>query len=257
MNANLANNPHENNPVIETRVPVNSVSLYLLFFFSFFLILAGMVLLVFLYYSGVSVKSINIRGNRYLKESEILSLLSFKQRNFISQDGFGEIEKRLLSHPLIKSVSISLEGNVLILDVEDKSCAAVLIKDSIPIDIFEDLSRHAESVSRCSGVPVLSGFNIAGEVSSDKRTVEILDSLLFMKKKRPALYSKISEIQNYSFDQLRIYLTGSRIRMEVRGNLSDSIQKRMLAAYNYFEREKIQRGTIDLRGSDAILVPER
>lgn len=257
MNASSANNPDENNAVSEFRIPVNSVSLYLLFFFSFFLILAGFALLVSLYYSGVSVKTITIRGNRYLRESEILALLSFKERNFISQDDIAEIEKKLLLHPLITSVSISLEDDVLVLDVEDKKCSAVLIKDSRPVDVFEDLTFQSELTSRCSAVPVLSGFDFPGEAEAGMRTTVILKSLSLMKKNRPALYAVISEIRRVSSDQVKVFLAGSKIRMEIRGEFSDSMQKRMLAAYNYFEREQIHAGLIDLRGSDAILVPQK
>jgi hypothetical protein len=123
--------------------------------------------------------------------------------------------------------------------------------------VDEELNILSSDSIRCVESPIVKGsLGIQNGKISDPRMIEVGGSLARIRRTMPELHTRISEIVLKGQKRATLFISSAKIRIELLGDLSESNVKRLYAALSYFEKEGHGSGLIDLRGPDAVLVPD-
>jgi cell division septal protein FtsQ len=232
-------------------------SVYLLFLISILMIISGVMLLVFFFSGSEKVREIQISGLKYLKESDVLEILSIKKDIPLSGEEMDRAALNLRAHPAVDRADIKLLAGTLFVEIAEKQCVAVLRNGDVLYDLFSDMMVVSSGPTRCHGVPLITGpFSPAEDHVKSEVLKETIRGLSIMTQEKPELAHRISEIRIESRKNSMIFLSDPHLRIEYTGDLTSSLIKRMYAAVSYYEKENhTAAGWIDMSGKDAILVP--
>jgi len=205
------------------------------------------------------VERVEIENNRYLTDREVLDLLPPLEGTRIDGSILDGIAERLKRHRLIDRVEPEFKEGVLSIRIVERPCAAVIRTGDSLYDVDRQLHILSEGGRvRCFESPVIQGrFELRDDTIESERLKRMIDELVMLKQKKPELMARISEIRINEQNDLTVYITGARIRLEMKDDFSQENAKRLYAALSYFEKENYPSGVIDLRGADAILMPEK
>jgi cell division protein FtsQ len=142
--------------------------------------------------------------------------------------------------------------------VTEAVCAAVIKTENKLYDVDTTLFILSAGEARCQKVPVVSGlFKIDGRQFKDAKLSGLFAQWPLLITEYSALYARISEIQLKSDGRLYIFTAHPRFRIEMNGTLNREDLYRLHSTMSYLEKEGLKSGIIDLRGRDAVIVPEQ
>ncbi|MBE7438733.1 MAG: FtsQ-type POTRA domain-containing protein [Spirochaetales bacterium] len=204
------------------------------------------------------VSEIEVEGNHYYSDQEILELTDLSINRSIRAQELKALRKRLLMLPAILDFSWKREGSRLILLVRERECAAIVrtgLTEELLFEIDYDLFIISENKVRCKNVPLVSGnFERSLDRFRDMTLYQLLAGFRLLKKDHPEMASRISEMRPGKAGELSLF-TMAGARMELAGGLDGRNIKRLYAAFAFMEQEKKFRGVFDLRGADVLFVP--
>ncbi len=241
------------------RLRLSPIALFVLGALS---VLLGLGLLVFAFVRDAgerTVSEIRVEGNRYLNREEALLLAGVEGRTTITGAERRAARKRLEAHAAVESAQVEVrEGGVLVLRLRERPCGC-LVRDAASGRLFDvDASGRVLGAGhvRCRGVPILSGaFHPEAGAFEDPRVLDVLAGLRRIRESYPELYARVSEVRPARDGTTDLFLSGSRVRIVIADRLEGEVVHRLFAAVAFLERERMQRGTLDLRGRDAVFSP--
>ncbi len=225
---------------------------------SLFFLASGGILLYRGTWSGVPLVNVEVRNNRYLTVEEVKNLANVQIGEIIGRSASGEVQERLEALPSVTHVTLSDQGDGrLVIELEEQPCAAIIRSGSQMFDVASDLTILSTTSVRCRDVPVVVGsFSIDDGHWVDKRLKVLFTEWDTFRNSYPLLFSRISEIRIDRGNYMTVYLARTHIRILMPVSFASDISKKLYASIAYFEKEKGSSGIIDLRGPDAILLPE-
>ena len=138
--------------------------------------------------------------------------------------------------------------------VSERQCAFVLRADGSLFEVDGGLVILSRDDVRCTEVPVVSGrFSPTGGRFEDARLARLARGWRSMS---PALAGRFSEIRLNPGRRTTLFVRHRRLRVELVGDLNGENIRRIYGAFAYLEEEGFESGLVDLRGSDALFVPE-
>lgn len=226
---------------------------------SFGLIIAGILLLLLVEGDDPEIREIEVLNNRYLMSNEIVELSGLEPGIKLTPLERKRAEYRLAAHPVVKEVELEGDLNGLVrITVKERPCAAVIRSGESLYDVDAELRILSTKAVRCMDVPLITGnFEILDGFVKGTRLEEFISSWNELRPDFPELGKRISEIGLSDQKELMIYISRSKIRVKMKGPLTENNLRRMRAALSYFETNEGKSGVIDLRGPDAILLPEK
>ncbi len=204
------------------------------------------------------IEEIVVQNNHYLTVAEVKEISGLSPGLYLDNKIRFLAKSRLESQPSIESVDLSMDSRgVVTLSLEGGNCAAVVRTGDSIFDVDENLRVLSTTSVRCLEVPLLAGsFPVKNGVVDDSDLENFMESWQQNKGKFRILFSRISEVRFSNKHEMILYISGSKIRVKIRGPLTEDSFKRLRAALSYFENKEGSAGLIDLRGPDAILLPE-
>ena len=206
-------------------------------------------------------EDIEILGASYLHHNEVIQIAGISTGERYSRTELSRVKQRLLKHPAIVRVKVRQEKNVIRLILKDRQCVAWVEnqseKELYEVDREGFILSSGESKLRCHKIPLIRGSFIREENQfSDHELRHILKSLFQIRQNYTNLSERLSELRINGDKGLTIFLRPNHLRVELPASL-DSLQiRRFYTAVSYFTREKIKKGWVDLRGSEAVLHTE-
>lgn len=228
-----------------------------LFVSSFSLLTGGFLLLVSTGTSKVRVDEIRISGNRYLLRDEIQEMTGLYPGMTISGEDLSRARSILMTQPVVLDASVQRSGKIVTMGVTERQCAAIIRSDDRMVDVDQGLMVLSTNSIRCSGVPVITGrFEIKPDRVENRRLEQLFAVWPIMVKEYPGLIDRLSEIRMNRGGGLTLFLTGNRVRIELGDVPSPEEIRRVVASISYIESEKREAGILDLRGPDAVYIPD-
>ncbi|MBX7057933.1 MAG: cell division protein FtsQ/DivIB [Leptospirales bacterium] len=205
-----------------------------------------------------AVRSIVVEGAGRFSSTEILALSTLRSGAPIDDQTIAAAEARLRLHPALLDVRIERRGEDLAIVVHERQCAALVkpgSEDALIFEIDPEGVILAENRLRCPDAPLLSGpFRRQGERFDDPQLKQLLADLSAVRSAYPDLARRISEIRLRPEGGAALYLSRSRVRVELPATFGDALTLgKLYAAVSYLERRGLQQGAIDLRGADAVI----
>lgn len=221
------------------------------------LLIPGVLILFFMDRSAALISGIEVYNNTYLSSHEIIEASRLKTGIPATESLLKQATDHVLELPSVESARIEYGGNgILEIRVREKQCAAIVRIGKEMIDVDHGLVVLSSTSVRCSGVPVIAGrYPIKDGRIKSERLERLIESLEDFRRDFSQVYRRISEIRMEGGGNLTIFLAGKRIRIRMHGDFTEKNSRRLYAALSYFEK-KGSAGVIDLRGPDAILLPE-
>lgn len=158
-----------------------------------FSILTGMLLLLLIYLSlDISnIYHIAVKNNHYLSEKDIIALSGLKPNNKFYFFLPSSIESKISESTFIDSCKVERkDGNLVVIQVEEKKIIGYTFKEDKNVFIFDDDSRvdvSKENLYIISKVPLISGFSDEEIILLEKNLVDCDYQIL----------NEVSDIINY------------------------------------------------------------
>lgn len=225
--------------------------------FSILSLTIGSILLILSGQSSVPVERFEVSGNHYLDREEILAIAGIRPGQILNGKDLDMVSHRLTAQPPVKKAHVEMEsGGLLRIELEERGCGAILqVRDHL-YDVDRELVILSTDRVRCKDVPVITGhFQMDQGEFRDPRLLSLLAALERGRSLYPELITRISGIHLIK-GGMTLFIARSQIRVELKGSLDEENIRRLYASLSYFEKEHGTSGLIDLRGADAILVPE-
>ncbi len=227
-------------------------------FLGFGLLGVGGYLLFIHYRRPTAIHRIEVSGAHYLRRAEILELAGLKEGRIYPYARLQEIDTKLEAHPVIEKAEREFQGTTLRLFITEKKCLA-LIRDTKEGKIFEidkNLTILSSELPRCSKIPFIHGhFSRIGDRFEDSDLHKLAAILLRLQESYPELGERISELRHNADQSVSLFLLNSRLRVNLPVDVGPEEIKKLYASVAYFEHSGLKSGILDLRGSEAVLLP--
>ncbi len=224
------------------------------------IILAAGLLLLATAYSELNqvIQQIKTEGSVYLSPAEIVDLSGLEPGTRPGDTGLQRARHRLESHPAVSSAEFRWEkAGVLVVILKEAECAAVIKTEDQLYDADSSLRILSAGSARCTNVPLITGmFRRDGKVFTDVRLKEIFSHWDTFKHQYPGLFSRVSEIRVGNDGKMNVYLSKPKFRIEMNLSLNAEDLYRLQNTLSYLEKEGLKSGIADLRGKDAVIIPD-
>ena len=233
------------------------------------LIIAMMVMLALVWFwknEAFELKAVKIQGNRFVSKQAIFDLADIDFSKDIFKVNTGEIEARILAHPMIDKVSVNrFLPSALKIKVKERNLVAVISGSEISaVDVAGNILTQfpAESVY---DLPAITGFHFQSDSSTFKKpaqpqlVAQAVEMLNEIKAMDILLYNEISEL-NYSPNHgFVIYLKMKNIPVILgREEYSRKIQYFSTIYHHLLSKERLARAkVIDIRFKNQVVVKSR
>ena len=191
------------------------------------------------------VNKVRIKNKNYLTGKEILSLIQIQKNQRYTMADLSRMSEVLQAHPVVLFAEVSQEGATVLIDMEERKCAAFIErkKDDTIYDIDHDgriLSANGPNYSsRCRQVPLLRGnFQKRNDRFYGENLDYFINVLSKIKDNYPDLSEHISEIRINKRGGMTIFLTHSRLRIELPLEVKIITIRRLYASLAYLLGEK-------------------
>lgn len=235
---------------------------FLLTVFSLILVTLGVLLLYRGGFREEPIRNLEVRGNQYYTDDEIFQMLGIEHpledgqplRNVVLEEAVGRLKK----NRVILNTSIKDDGNGrYILTVQERRCAAIIRNNERLYDVDDELMILSDQDVRCTNVPIISGAFMESNGKFDHALLlEVVGEFARLKSRFAPLFARFSEIRISRDETMDIYLKRTRIKIRLGGAFNSQTLLKVETALSYFEKTGAKSGLIDLRGPDAILIPE-
>ncbi len=199
---------------------------------------------------SIRVRSIELRGAKYLTVREILRGVSMAASNGTVAVDASALDRSLSRNPMITTYSVRENDGVLIITVEEREpVLAVAVTDGPLFEMGATGAILAAGAFHNPDAPVLRvprAFLPGGKPTAELRTLTAL--LLSMRRKHPALYGQIAEISPAE-EGLEIILRGRRTRYYAPADEGGFIRLKYVAGY--FDRAGRAPGAVYVSGNAA------
>ncbi len=223
-----------------------------------FLIVVGIIVctVVFLRSSFFDIKKIDVKGNDYYSDEEIINMSGASTgRNILFDSGRKQIVEKLEVNPYFREVKVKRDlPKKLIIDVNERKqiAAAVFGNKYVVIDVNGLVLRTAETDPKLT---LLSGFTLSRIKEGKKIKAKEKDmlsetlSMVSIMDKGDLYFKRIkvdkTYIRAYIYDTLLVKGTPEQMKRSIeRGDLQKVVNK--------LYKDKIKRGTINLGEHDYI-----
>ncbi len=205
---------------------------------------------------GEPVSDVKLKGLSYLQGKEILELLELQKNESYNSKKLKEKENRIRSNLAVKKVKVYQDKKTVWVEIEEKNCLA-LIEDQVSHKIY-DIDAFgfilSASSSRCKNVPLIRGdYKKEGNIFKSRGLQRILNILESIHKSYPELSSRFSEIRLNHEGSITLYLSNTRLRIDLPIEFEEVTIRRLYASVAYFLNQNIKSGWVDLRGPEGIL----
>lgn len=228
----------------------------------FLAVLVGCVLLVLILRGDAApkiVSTIEVEGARYLSREEILVMSGLSGHQSLTGADLQRAASLLGAHPAVESATIEFVGaGTVSIRLAERACAAQLrdAADGLLLDVDAQLVVLSRREARCRDVPLISGvFDSTGARLEDPQLLIVMAGIRRIRELYPALYARLSEVRTQRDGTTEIFLSGSRLKLIVADRFDGDVVHRLYAGVAYLERERLRKGSLDLRGRDAVYVP--
>ena len=223
---------------------------------------AGLALLILLFVRESGEKrfsEIRVEGNHYLSREEVLLLSGLEGRAALSGTERRLVQRRLEAHAAVTGAVVSFQDDgTLLVKLAERACAAQ-VRDAASgrlYDVDAGLAILGSGEVRCRNVPIVSGaFRPEGNRFEEPRLAVVMGGLARVGEVYPDLLLRISEVRARRDGTTDLYLVSSRLRIVIAGRFEGNVVHRLFAAVAYLEKENLRKGTLDLRGRDAVFAP--
>ncbi len=212
-----------------------------------------------LFWQGDIIKEIKIKGQSYRTREEILQRLQWDKNETHLPNHLDKLRFALFSDPVILDASFHQKGSVLFVNIVERKCIALIaMKNNQRIHDMDTEGRILSAdkeLPRCKNVPLVrSDFEkIEDGIVGDKNIKRLIMVLVKIKNAYPSLLTRFSEVRLNSGGGLTFLLSHSAIRVDVPTSMEMITIRRLYASVAYLLSQKIKRGLVDLRGSEAVL----
>ena len=218
-------------------------------------LIAGILLLLFPPVPEGKVEALTLNGNRLFSQEEVLELAAIRLGQDLDGDGLEEALSRLKSHAYIIDVEADFDGEELALNLVEAECLAILETSRGVFDIGSGPVILSREFPRCRGVPLLR-TDVPTDLSlTQPRLRGFFQFWSFVYKHYPELVGRISEVRVTRSGGLTLYSREPGIRIELPESPGPAGATRLYATVGFLEDQNIRRGLVDLRGSDALVLP--
>ena len=205
------------------------------------------------------ISEIRVEGNRYLGREEVLLLAGIEGKVSISGKERRSAQRRLQSHSAVREAGVSFtDTGALVVALTERQCAAQ-VRDAATgrlYDVDSTLWILGSGEVRCRDVPIVSGaFRPEAGRFDEPRLALVMRGLARIGLLYPDLLSRISEVRARRDGTTDLHLVDSRLRVVISDSFDGSVVHRLFAAVAYLEKEHLRKGTLDLRGRDAVFSP--
>ncbi|HAA90410.1 MAG: Polypeptide-transport protein FtsQ [Thermoanaerobacterales bacterium 50_218] len=227
-----------------------------------FAILAVFALMSFYYFSQspfFALAQIKVEGNRTLSPQMIADLTGVQKGTNLFDIDLEQVERRLLSHPLIEKVIVRRDWpHTLLITVSEREPCALLLADNcfLVVDKNGFCLDKVDSLSSCMSFPIITGFHPVStspgkQVGSDSVFLYVLDVL-----KNEAFQDFLSELNISDRENLIAYTRdGIPIFLGSAVDLPDKLNSALALIRNIDYRQKIEY--VDVRVLEAPAVKEK
>ena len=233
------------------------------------IIIAMMIMLTLVWFwknEAFELKGAKIQGNRFVSKEDIFEIAGIDFSKDIFEVNTGEIEQRILTHPMIAKVSVTrFLPSALKIKVKERDLIAVISGSEISaVDVTGKILTQFSTES-VYDLPVITGFKFESDSTglrspSDPELVqEAVNMLLEIKSRDLVLYHDLSDLhysQNHGFI---FYLKKKNIPVVVgREDYSKKIQY-FSTIFNHLNgKNKLEEiKAIDIRYKDQVVVKSR
>ncbi|MEQ8352552.1 MAG: POTRA domain-containing protein [Leptospiraceae bacterium] len=218
-------------------------------------LIAGILLLLFPPVPDGKIESLNLQGNRLFSQEELLELSGLRLGQQLNEDLLDDARARLKAHPYIMDVDVDFDGQELSLTLNEAQCLAILETSGGVFDIGSGPVILSREFPRCRGVPLLR-TDVPTDLSlSQPRLRGFFQFWSFVYNQYPELVGRISEVRVTRSGGLTLYSRKPGIRIELPESPGPAGATRLYATVAFLEDQNIRRGLVDLRGSDALVLP--
>ncbi|MCB1165346.1 MAG: hypothetical protein KDK33_04275 [Leptospiraceae bacterium] len=218
-------------------------------------LVAGILLLLYPPVPEGTIRTIFIKGNRLFSQEELQQIGGLKQGDTLDGDKLKDALQKIRAHPYIIDVDATFDGDSLVLELDEAKCLAILETSQGIFDIGAGPSILSREFPRCRGVPLLR-TDVPTDLSlSQPRLLGFFRFWGFIEKYYPELVGRISEVRVTRSGGLTLYSRDPGVRIELPESPGPVGATRLYATVGFLDDHNISRGLVDLRGSDALVLP--
>lgn len=218
-------------------------------------LMAGILLLLYPPVPEGKIEKFELSGNIIFSAEEIQELSGLKPGQDLDEDSLNRGLDALKAHPYIRGAEADFDGEVLQLKLSEAECLAVLETSRGVFDIGRGPVILSKEFPRCRGVPLLR-TDVPTDLSlSQPRLMGFFHFWSFVQQHYPELVGRISEVRVTRSGGLTLYSRRPGIRIELPESPGPAGATRLYATVGFLEDQGIQRGLVDLRGADALILP--
>ncbi len=218
-------------------------------------LIAGILLLLYPPVPEGKIESLELKGNRLFSHEEVLELAELRLGQDMDGDLLEQASNRLKSHPYIRGVDANFDGEKLSMELDEARCLAILETSKGVFDIGSGPVILSREFPRCRGVPLLR-TDVPTDLSlSQPRLRGFFQFWSFVNEHYPELVGRISEVRVTRSGGLTLYSREPGVRIELPESPGPAGATRLYATVGFLEDQNIRRGLVDLRGSDALVLP--
>ncbi len=228
-------------------------------YFAFFLILLSSAIIIYDYGFFGKTKNLNgiskliINGHDKLKKEEIAKILEINDEFSIDKADIKDLEKKINSHPRIKSASISRRAkDQLLISIIEQKAKFILNTHSNLYELNEDLKPISTNDVREETLPILSGeFSL--ENRNQKKLKDFASQTIEMFETYPKLKDRISEVHLNDEGEITVFTSSpKKIKIFVGTKLENLQVRKIYSSLAFFENRSVNLKLLDLRGEDAV-----
>jgi len=218
-------------------------------------LIAGILLLLYPPVPEGKLEALELSGNKLFSSEELLELSGLRLGQDLDGDLLDEGLKKLKAHPYIREVDAEFDGQSLTITLQEARCLAILETSKGIFDIGSGPVILSRDFPRCRGVPLLR-TDVPTDLSlSQPRLRGFFQFWGFVYEHYPELVGRISEVRVTRSGGLTLYSRDPGIRIELPESPGPAGATRLYATVAFLEDQNIRRGLVDLRGSDALVLP--
>ena len=233
------------------------------------IIVAMMLMLMFIWFwknEAFELKAVKIQGNHFISKEEIFERARIDFSKDIFKVNTGEIEKRILTHPMIDKVSVNrFLPSALKIKIKERDLLAVISGSEISaVDMAGSILTQFPTES-VYDLPVITGFHFQTdstdfrEPDDPEQVQQAVDMLNELKKLDFLLYHEISEL-NYSNNNGFIFFLKEKNIPIIFGkeNCFQKIRYFSTIYHHLLEKDSLEKlSFIDVRFADQVVVKNR
>lgn len=233
------------------------------------LIIALILIITFIWFrknDAFVLKSVKISGNQFVAQEEIMELINVDFSGEIFKIDTDAIKKNILSHPMVKSVSVNrfLPATLRIHIHERKLIAAISGSEISAVD-EHGIVISQYPASAVYDLPVITGFSFKNDSTGQRKLdqPELISDMFYIVKKLKSvnlsLYHEISEIHYRSGYGVVIYFKNINLPV-IFGN--DDFQRKVIyfsTIYQHLMERKLldQALAIDVRFKNQVVIKHK